>query len=44
MVSLAFWSRVLAPDSTGPLVVACSLLGQVLNGRSTWQGFRLRAA
>jgi hypothetical protein len=44
MVSLAFWAWVLAPDSAGPLVVACSLLGQLLNGRTTWQGFRLRAA
>ena len=44
MVSLAFWAWVLPPDSAGPLVVACSLLGQLLNGRTTWQGFRLRAA
>lgn len=44
MVSLAFWAWVLPPDSAGPLVVACSLLGQLLNGRTTWQGLRLGAA
>lgn len=44
MVSLTFWAWVLPPDSAGPLVVACSLLGQLLNGRTTWHGFRLRAA
>ena len=44
LVSLAFWVWVLPPDSAGPLVVACSLLGQLLNGRTTWRGFRTPAA
>ena len=38
LVSLTFWVWVL------PLVVACSLLGQVLNGRTTWRGLRMPAA
>jgi uncharacterized membrane protein YfcA len=44
MVALAFWVWVLPPDSAGPLVVACSLVGQALNGRITWQGLRMPAA
>lgn len=35
---------MLPPESAGPLVVACSLLGQVLNGRTTWRGLRMKAA
>ena len=44
LVSLTFWVWVLPPESAGPLVVACSLLGQLLNGRTTWRGFRMPAA
>ena len=44
LVSLTFWVWVLPPESAGPLVVACSLLGQVLNGRTTWRGLRMPAA
>jgi uncharacterized membrane protein YfcA len=44
MVALAFWAWVLPPESAGPLVVACSLLGQVLNGRTTLAGLRMPAA
>jgi uncharacterized protein len=44
MVALAFWIWVLPPDSAGPLVVACSLVGQALNGRITWQGLRMPLA
>ncbi len=44
LIALAFWVWTLAPETAGPLVVACSLLGQMLNGRTTWRGFRARAA
>ncbi len=44
LVSLTFWVWVLPPESAGPLVVACSLLGKVLNGRTTWRGLRMPAA
>ena len=44
LVSLTFWVWVVPPESAGPLVVACSLLGQLLNGRTTFRGFRARAA
>jgi uncharacterized membrane protein YfcA len=44
MVSLSVWAWVLPPDSAGPLVVMCSLLGQVLNGRLTWAGLRMARA
>ncbi len=43
-MSLTFWVWVLPPESAGPLVVACSLLGQVVNGRTTLRGFRMKAA
>jgi len=39
-VSLAFWVWVVPPETAGPLVVACSLLGQLLNGRTTLRGLR----
>lgn len=44
MVSLSVWAWVLPPGSAGPLVVMCSLLGQVLNGRLTLAGLRMRRA
>lgn len=44
MVALAFWAWTLPPDSAGPLVVACSLVGQALNGRTTWRGLRMPSA
>lgn len=40
LVAMAFWVWVLPPDTAGPLVVGCSLLGQLLAGRRTWAGFR----
>lgn len=44
LVALTFWVWVLPPETAGPLVVACSLLGQVLNGRMTLRGLRAPAA
>ena len=44
MVSLSVWAWVLPPGSAGPLVVMCSLLGQVLNGRLTLAGLRMGRA
>jgi uncharacterized membrane protein YfcA len=40
LVSMAFWAWVLPPGIAAPLVVACSLLGQLVAGRRTWAGFR----
>ena len=44
LVSLTFWVWVLPPEQAGPLVVACSLLGQIINGRTTLRGLRTPAA
>ncbi len=43
-MALTFWVWVLPPETAGPLVVACSLLGQLLNGRTTLRGLRSPAA
>jgi uncharacterized membrane protein YfcA len=40
LVSMAFWAWAIPPETAAPLVVACSLLGQLLAGRRTWAGFR----
>ena len=44
LVALTFWVWVLPPETAGPLVVGCSLLGQMLNGRMTLRGLRAPAA
>ncbi len=44
LVSMAFWAWTLPPETAAPLVVACSLLGQLLAGRHTLAGFRSPAA
>ena len=41
---MVFWVWVLGPEVAGPLVVACSLLGQALSIRAAWRGFDARRA
>ena len=39
LVAMVFWVWVVPPGIAGPLVVACSLLGQVISIRAAWRGF-----
>ena len=41
---MVFWVWVVVPEIAGPLVVACSLLGQVLSIGAAWRGFDARRA
>jgi uncharacterized membrane protein YfcA len=42
MVAMAFWAWSVSPQLAGPLVVACSFLGQLLSIGSARSGFALR--
>ena len=44
LVAMLFWVWAVTPDVAAPLVVACSLLGQVLTIRTAWRGFNRRLA
>ena len=44
LVALVFWAWVVPPSVAAPLVVGCSLLGQLLTIRAARQGFNLRRA
>ncbi len=44
LVAMVFWVWVVVPEIAGPLVVACSLLGQVLSIGAAWRGFNARRA
>jgi len=44
LTALVFWTWVLPPEVAAPLVVSCSLLGQLLTIRTVRQGFDLRRA
>ncbi len=44
LVAMVFWVWAVAPDVAGPLVVACSLLGQILSIRAARRGFNARTA
>ena len=44
LVAMMFWVWAVPPESAGPLVVGCSLLGQAMSIRTVWRGFEPRRA
>jgi hypothetical protein len=44
LVAMVFWVWAVPPETAGPLVVACSLLGQSLSIRAAWRGFEPKRA